>query len=506
MSERETENPPITETPAPPREQRPKKKGENRILIIEIKAALASFAAILPPVFMTMLLSAFIVLYITPDAQENIGESPAVVFDEGEADNNSEAAGFGLLNALILIGAITVMTFVIVLLIYLKCEKIFAAYLVFALIMLMGFTTALMALEGLQTYNVPTDIITLSIFFFNYAITGAVAIFSYEGGLQGPDRVIPYSITQVYLVLVSVVMAWLVTTIFPEFTVWLLLVALALYDLCAVLTPCGPLNCLIKVVTKRQEEEEKAAQERGEDPDAGQQKQMIPGLLYEVNTGRSTGMNKFRNKQSKDAGAAGALNFSVLMSVQTGKGDGDDKEEEEIEADKPEEGEREVEKAPEREKEVEIVEEKQAPEIQEMTEETAVVKTEKTPKKEKEISELTAEERAARLESRLKRRAMLEAQLLEELKQQSNLKLGLGDFVFYSVLTAKAAEFGFIAFVAVATCVLCGLCGTLILLSVYQKALPALPISIFIGVITYLFVFAFVSPFSDGLVLNLATV
>lgn len=51
----------------------------------------------------------------------------------------------------------------------------------------------------------------------------------------------------------------------PQWTVWSLLVALALYDLCAVLTPCGPLRKLVELAQERQ------------DP--------IPGLLYEADVG-----------------------------------------------------------------------------------------------------------------------------------------------------------------------------------------------------------------------------
>ncbi|KAL3803469.1 hypothetical protein HJC23_014017 [Cyclotella cryptica] len=73
-----------------------------------------------------------------------------------------------------------------------------------------------------------------------------------------------------------------------------------------------------------------------------------------------------------------------------------------------------------------------------------------------------------------------------EEKGSNNIKLGLGDFIFYSVLVSKAAESGFAAFVACFLSILTGLGGTLVLLSVYHHALPALPISIFLGVVFYI--------------------
>ena len=81
------------------------------------------------------------------------------------------------------------------------------------------------------------------------------------------------------------------------------------------------------------------------------------------------------------------------------------------------------------------------------------------------------------------------------LEEDRSVKLGLGDFVFYSVLIGRAAMFDmltvFVCFVAIVT----GLFATLILLAIFQKALPALPISIFLGITFFFLAKTFVLPY-----------
>jgi hypothetical protein len=84
----------------------------------------------------------------------------------------------------------------------------------------------------------------------------------------------------------------------------------------------------------------------------------------------------------------------------------------------------------------------------------------------------------------------------------NSIKLGLGDFIFYSVLVAKASQHSFTTFAACVLIILSGLGATLILLSVYHKALPALPISILLGVIFYLVTRALIEPFIRKMLLS----
>uniref|UniRef100_A0A7S4LJX9 Presenilin n=1 Tax=Eutreptiella gymnastica TaxID=73025 RepID=A0A7S4LJX9_9EUGL len=78
-----------------------------------------------------------------------------------------------------------------------------------------------------------------------------------------------------------------------------------------------------------------------------------------------------------------------------------------------------------------------------------------------------------------------EAQYTYAPMQVESLKLGLGDFVFYSVLVARAAMYFYITWAVCMAAVLMGLCATLFCLGIFRKALPALPISIALGILFY---------------------
>lgn len=66
------------------------------------------------------------------------------------------------------------------------------------------------------------------------------------------------------------------------------------------------------------------------------------------------------------------------------------------------------------------------------------------------------------------------------------IKLGLGDFIFYSVLVGRAAMYDYMTVYACYLAIIAGLGITLMLLAVYRQALPALPVSVMLGVVFYL--------------------
>ncbi len=82
-----------------------------------------------------------------------------------------------------------------------------------------------------------------------------------------------------------------------------------------------------------------------------------------------------------------------------------------------------------------------------------------------------------------------------ELGLPDGIKLGMGDFIFYSVLVGRAAMYDMLTAFAAYLGIVAGLGATLLLLALARKALPALPVSIALGVAFYFLARGVLEPF-----------
>lgn len=476
--------------------------------IAELLYSSSSYYAIAKPVTLTMILSALTVCCINTDATRAQGEAAMTeAYQVWKVDSQGVggALAISLANALVMVSVICAMTFVVVLLYRFKFMKCLIAYMVVASGTLLGILGGNVFQTALSIYNIPVDKLSFYVFMFNFAFVGVIAVFWGHG--------IPKLVTQGYLICTSVILAWHIS-FFDDLTTWSLLFMLAIYDLCAVLTPCGPLKALVNLMSK------------DDAPD-------MPGLLFEADLPPEA-------KRPK-ASSSNRNNDPVLSSTAQSR-----------EEDQPTPN---PASYPPIERKVKIplaiakvyqlavvsippeslkiifptrfkdANASAAPLLLDDSPLSASFNLPESPTSQQLRADVLVQlpPNGGRIEhaSRRGRKVYLErdrhghpkrilwvdskGKVFAEMKsddedgpERNSIRLGLGDFIFYSVLVAKAAQYSFSTFAACMLVILAGLGGTLVLLSVYGHALPALPISVFLGVVFYLTTRLFVEPWIEA--------
>ena len=335
---------------------------------------------------------------------------------KGKGENGGYTFGQTIEFSLLFIAVITVMTFMIVLVLFFKCYKVIFAYLVTAYSFSLGVTgwVFVCAILG-DVVGIPIDSVSMSILMYNFAIGGCLAIF-WQGKIVKPIKKI---FMDFYLICISILMAYIFSQFSQlggELLVWSILVALAFYDLCAVLSPCGPLKLLLKVVSSDKD---------------GKTGDQLSGLLYTAGAGEDTMEQLYgggEDNHGNDSTPMLRINkyqmFNCRNDIRIG-----------------------------------------------MVKEPTKIHGNMADRSETSLSGATTpQNHSSRIES----------------EKSRPVRLGLGDFIFYSILTSTAGKFG--GYLAATVCILTilvGLGSTLMLLVVAKQALPALPIPILMCVLLY---------------------
>ncbi|ESQ51491.1 hypothetical protein EUTSA_v10016742mg [Eutrema salsugineum] len=364
---------------------------------------------ILTPVSICMFTVVLLVCVLNSDPSSSSASFSSIAtaaYAESDSDSSWDKFVGAALNSLVFVAAITVATFVLVLLFYLRCVSFLKFYMGFSAFIVLGNLGGEILVLLIDRFRFPIDSITFLILLFNLSVVGVFAVFMSKFSIL---------ITQGYLVVIGVLVAYFFTLL-PEWTTWVLLVALALYDIAAVLLPVGPLRLLVEMAISRDED--------------------IPALVYEArpvirNDSRLVQRRVWRERRSNQNGSNDIENTSRDEVVRVVRAEAEEEEH---------------------------VGSSERSEI-------SVPLIDRSRPDQAENSETFLEGIG--------------------LGSSGAIKLGLGDFIFYSVLVGRAAMYDLMTVYACYLAIIAGLGVTLMLLSVYQKALPALPVSIMLGVVFY---------------------
>jgi presenilin 1 len=270
-----------------------------------------------------------------------------------------------------------------------------------------------------------------------------------------------------------------------------MLVALALYDLVAVLAPRGPLRMLVELASSRDDELPALIYESR--PTVGppeSSSSYAPGVWSEemqpANSGRS-GASQYARVGQQDDMAPAMVEMRDLggrRSREMARPSGDSTFQ--IEGGMP--------TAATTQTSNQVVQPQHA-----------VIQIEQREEEETAplVSAASANSSAPTQEQRQVSSSEPPNDEFEMFESSRGIKLGLGDFVFYSVLVGRAAMYDLMTVYACYLAIIAGLGCTLILLSICRHALPALPISIMLGVVFYFLTRLLMEPFVVGASTNL---
>ncbi|KAF9114349.1 Presenilin-1 [Mortierella sp. AM989] len=220
--------------------------------IADMKFYMLQIYKIIKPVVVCMCLSILWIKISMAGSDYRPTQSSYTVYKETATSTVTQNFIGGLANAGIIIGQIVIVTIIIVVLFKRGHIKFLIGFFMVVVAMLLGFMGYILLLNLIQVLRIPLDYVTMCFALWNFAVAGLVSVF-WKG---------PMWLQQVYLTVMSSLMAFSLTGL-AEWTTWMLLALLVVWDLIAVLCPFGPLKILVE--------------------SSKNQNQEVPALLYTVN-------------------------------------------------------------------------------------------------------------------------------------------------------------------------------------------------------------------------------
>lgn len=326
-----------------------------------------------------------------------------------------------------------------------------------------------LAIDFIKEYNIGIDYITFVVLLWNFGIVGIISLL----------WTVPKKLNQAFSISLAILMAITFIQILPEWTGWAILFVISVWDLIAVLCPYGPLRMLVET-----------AQERGD-------RQIMPGIIYSAMAYYEPTEQETSNEQNQS---------------ETIRNDGND--ERNANREESNENERSQDEgtplATDNQSRPDPGQVRVGADGQKETGTSGSAPNNRTTSNETSAT-ITSGTTEATVTTTACSSGPASRQVLqrtnaypdEDDEEDSGVKLGLGDFIFYSLLVAKAADKAdwsvtFACYISI----LLGLCATLVLLAITKHALPALPISIFLGLVAFFTGEYLVKPFLDEVVLR----
>uniref|UniRef100_A0A0K0DSL4 4-hydroxyphenylpyruvate dioxygenase n=1 Tax=Strongyloides stercoralis TaxID=6248 RepID=A0A0K0DSL4_STRER len=400
--------------------------------------ALRPGVKMLLPVFLNMIVTLFLWIGLYDMKQER--DNPFnlnMLSSEGDLTTGSQTFD-GILNAICLIFLIGLISFGLLALAIYEFKKFIQGWLAFSLISVLFGVFSIYVYDFLKLFKISNQILLTIIISSIYGTVGCLVFFT---------KKTPLYFHQLYTIINCSMVSVLYLRSFPESTIWFVLPTTILWDIFAVWSPSGPL----KRVT------EKAYQYN---------ESILKFMMFtadNINENTNSDGNKMNYNTENSSISLTSEGDEEYYNSSTDQDQNDD--------------------------EITTESERMLTEIENWD-------SSENTEPEYELDNHENEEDINNNEYKVVKNEKKITTAMDALNDNNSVRLGFGDFIFYSLLIGKsAADMSIMATTSSIFAILLGLLITLVFLQKGDIVVPALPIPIFLGIIFHFGTLYFIEPF-----------